>query len=87
MRACLDRSGAHTNLMTVPSSSGPRNLRFRFHQDPSSSGVGPSISSHFIQDPLAGQFTVDADKEVIKPILVKIANRYAEYAASGSDEW
>jgi hypothetical protein len=45
------------------------------------------MTSTLIRDPLAGNFTVEADKKIIKPVLVKIAQRYAEYAASGSDEW
>ena len=42
----------------------------------------PAAQTH-----LAGNFTVDADRDVIAPVLETIALRYAEYAASGSDAW
>jgi hypothetical protein len=66
---------------------GPRNVRFTFHHDPSRAGIGPLFSADLLRNPLEGQFTCDADREVIEPVLATIAARYAEYAASGSDAW
>ena len=66
---------------------GPRNMRFRFHQDPNSAGVGPLMTASLIRNPISGNFTVDTDRDVIKPVLTQIAQRYAEYAASGSTSW
>ena len=66
---------------------GPRNVRFRFHHDPSDPGVGPLVTSKLLANPALGNFTVAGDRETIRPVLVKLARRYAEYAASGSDVW
>ena len=66
---------------------GPRNVRFRFHADPDDAGIGPLLTSDMLNDPLQGQFTVDHDREVIYPVVVAIADRFAEYVASGSDVW
>ena len=58
-----------------------------FHHDPTSVGLGPRITADLLRDPLAGNYTVDNDRDTILPVLKVIAERYAEYAASGSDAW
>jgi hypothetical protein len=45
------------------------------------------MTASLIRNPLLGNFTVSTDKEVIKPVLARIAKRYADYASSGSDAW
>jgi hypothetical protein len=45
------------------------------------------MTAALIRNPLLGNFTVNTDKEVIEPVLAQIAQRYAEYARSGSDVW
>ena len=74
-------------LVTDAWRPGPRNVRFRFHHDPSDPGVGPLVTSKLLANPALGNFTVAGDRETIRPVLVKLARRYAEYAASGSDVW
>ena len=66
---------------------GPRNIRFRWHHDPTRAGVGPLMTADLLRNPLEGNFSNVSDCENIKPVLVRIALRYAEYAASGSDAW
>ncbi|KAH8094224.1 hypothetical protein JL720_4217 [Aureococcus anophagefferens] len=64
---------------------GPRSLRFRYHHDPRDAGVGPVLSPELLRDPTRGNFTDPADADVVRPVLRLIADRYAEYARSGSD--
>ena len=45
------------------------------------------MTSNLLRNPLEGNYTVDSDREVVEPVLVRIAQRYAEYASSGSDAW
>ena len=59
---------------------GPRNLRFRFHHDPTNAGIGPLLTSDLLKNPIVGNFTVDSDRDVIVPVLELIAQRFAEYA-------
>ena len=66
---------------------GPRSIRFRYHHDPRDAGVGPALSPDLLRDPLAGNFTVDADRDVVGLVSRRIALRYATYAASGSTAW
>ncbi|KAH8066519.1 hypothetical protein JL722_966 [Aureococcus anophagefferens] len=63
---------------------GPRSLRFRYHHDPRDAGVGPVLSPELLRDPTRGNFTDPADADVVRPVLRLIADRYAEYARSGS---
>ena len=66
---------------------GPRNMRFRFHHDPSNAGIGPMLTSNMLRNPIDGNFTVDSDRATVVPVLKLIAERFAEYAQSGSDAW
>ena len=66
---------------------GPRSVRFRYHHDPRDAGVGPVLSPELLRDPTRGNFTDPADADVVRPVLRLIADRYAEYARSGSDAW
>ena len=66
---------------------GPRSVRFRYHHDPEDAGVGPRMREDLLRDPLGGNYTDETDKTVIKPVLERVAERYAEYARSGSDAW
>ncbi|KAJ8605842.1 hypothetical protein CTAYLR_000515 [Chrysophaeum taylorii] len=66
---------------------GPRNVRFRYHHDPTSAGTGPLVTSACVRDPRKGQFSIPGDKTAIEPVLAAIALRFAEYARSGSDAW
>ena len=66
---------------------GPRNVRFRFHQDPDAPGIGPLVHAAFLSDPRLGNFSNVLDIDRIEPVLCEVAKRYAEYAASGSDVW
>ena len=62
-------------------------MRFRYHHDPEDAGVGPRMREDLLRDPLGGNYTDETDKTVIKPVLERVAERYAEYARSGSDAW
>ena len=66
---------------------GPRNVRFRYHHCPKEAGVGPLVEWNLLRDPMEGEFTVSSDRETCRPVLKLIAQRFAEYAASGSDAW
>ncbi len=66
---------------------GPRNVRFRYHHNPQDAGTGPLITPALLRNPMDGNFTVDSDRDSILPVLEILAQRFAEYAASGSDAW
>ena len=57
---------------------GPRNVRFRYHHDPQEPGAGPLVKAEEIGSPMTGDFTVADDVAMIAPIIVSIANRFAE---------
>ena len=44
---------------------GPRNVRFRYHHDPASPGIGPLLTSELLANPANANFTVDADRHAI----------------------
>ena len=50
-------------------------------------GAAAGVSPELLRDPTRGNFTDPADADVVRPVLTLIANRYAEYARSGSDAW
>ena len=62
-------------------------MRYRYHHDPRDPGAGPLLTASSLRDPLRGNFTVDADKEKIEPVIAAIAARFDEYERSGSDAW
>ena len=66
---------------------GPRNIRFRYHTNPAVPGAGPLVKAAEIGSPMTGDFTVVDDVAQIAPIIVGLANRFAEYEASGSVNW
>ncbi|KAJ1449799.1 hypothetical protein M885DRAFT_622252 [Pelagophyceae sp. CCMP2097] len=70
---------------------GPRNLRFRYHHDPDARGIGapprPLLHASMLLNPLEGDFTSEADRLALAPVVSEISLRYALYAASGADEW
>ena len=66
---------------------GPLNIKFRFHQDPESAGAGPRLTVNHLLNPRTADFTNDADRQVIEPVLYRIAQEYAAYEESGSKVW
>ena len=66
---------------------GPRNVRFRYHHNPDEPGVGPLLTAELLRNPMDGNFTVEADRDAVLPVTQLIAERFAEYAASGADAW
>ena len=66
---------------------GPRNVRFRYHHNPDEPGVGPLLTAELLRNPMDGNFTVEADRDAVLPVTQLIAERFAEYAASGADTW
>ena len=62
-------------------------MRFRFHHNPGDAGIGPLLTAKMLRNPLDGNYTVEADREAVVPVLTLIAERFAEYARSGSDAW
>ena len=66
---------------------GPLNLRFRYHQDPDSAGIGPAITVADLLDPREADFTNPADVAVVEPVLYAIAKEYEAYEQSGSRVW
>jgi hypothetical protein len=66
---------------------GPINLRYRYHHDPAAPGAGPPLGVDSLLDPRTGRFTVANDRETIRPVITRIAERYAAYEASGSRAW
>ena len=66
---------------------GPINTRYRYHHNPADPGVGPKITASDISDPSRGRFTNEGDREAVWPLVVCIAQRYQEYADSGSQAW
>ena len=62
-------------------------MRFRFHHNPDDAGIGPLLTAKMLRNPLDGNYTVEADREAVVPVLTLIAERFAEYARSGSDAW
>lgn len=59
---------------------GPRNIRFRYHTNPQAAagGAGPLLKVSEIGSPMTGDFTVTDDVMAVAPIIVSIANRFAE---------
>ena len=45
------------------------------------------FTTDLLRNPIEGNFTVAADRGVIRPVLIASAERFAEYAASGADSW
>ena len=41
-------------------------------------GIGPLFTTNLLRNPLDGHFTVESDRSVIEPVLVKCAERFAE---------
>ena len=66
---------------------GSVNLRFRMHHDPEDPGTGLLLCADHILNPLTGLYTVAPDTSAVAPLVVALANRYAEYENSGSTEW
>ena len=62
-------------------------MRFRFHHNPNDAGIGPLLTAKMLRNPLDGNYTVETDREAVVPVLKLIAERFAEYARSGSDAW
>ena len=62
-------------------------MRFRFHHNPDDAGIGPLLTAKMLRNPLDGNYTVEDDREAVVPVLKLIAERFAEYARSGSDAW
>ena len=46
--------------------------------DPHAAGAGPLIQASDISSPMTGDFTVADDVAAIGPIVVSVANRFAE---------
>ncbi|KAJ8598234.1 hypothetical protein CTAYLR_005475 [Chrysophaeum taylorii] len=65
---------------------GPLRPVFRYYQDPSDSIAGPPLNFDLVvsNNPLDGDFTKIEDKEHVLPLLETIAQRFHEYAMSGS---
>ena len=63
---------------------GPVQLRYRLHQDPGSSGLGPSLIGAELLDPVCGDFTVGSDRQAVAQIVKMVSARYCEYVSSGS---
>ena len=55
--------------------------------DPRASGAGPLVNVSEVGSPMTGDFTVVDDVAAIAPIVVSVANKFAEYEASGSTAW
>lgn len=55
--------------------------------DPHAPGAGPLVNVSEVGSPMTGDFTVVDDVAAIAPIVVSIANKFAEYEASGSTAW
>ena len=66
---------------------GPLNIKFRFHHDPESAGAGPRLTVNHLLNPRTADFTNDADRQIIEPVLYRIAQEYAAYEESGSKVW
>ena len=63
------------------------NLRFRYHHDPKDAGAGPRITAADLRDPREADFTNVSDKGIVEPVVVRLAQEYESYVASGSTSW
>ena len=56
----------------------PAKREVQVPHNPASSGIGPLFTTNLLRNPLDGHFTVESDRSVIEPVLVKCAERFAE---------
>lgn len=62
-------------------------MRFRFHHNPTEAGAGPLLCAEHILNPMTGRYTVTDDLEAVAPLVVALADRYAEYENDGETVW
>lgn len=79
---------------------GPSNLRYRMHEDPLDSGIGPKVTMKHLKDPVGGEARYkccdiylpryplhDCDKAVVSKVVHYMAKAFNDYARSGATEW
>ena len=50
-------------------------------------GAGPLLCAEHILNPMTGRYTVTEDLSAVAPLVVALANRYADYERDGATAW